>query len=547
MPSLVMNMLGAERQLTLSLSPVRNREMFSNHWLKHRLPLEPEYDASRNNAVRVLHELLDLWKNQRDLAPRYGDEAGLEESFIQPVLRLLGWHLKYQTYLDGREPDYALFVSAEKHRDAIHTGRTAPVFWEHAAIVADAKAWHVSLDRPNRINGRREYPPEQIEWYIDRSRLDFGILTNGRLWRLVPRATGNGKPRFQTYLEVDLPALLQRFDRAGELQLGQTGPEFEDFLVFCLLFSPIGHLSSPGCKTLAKRAADGSSEYALGVGEGLRDRVFEALQLCVEGFIGLPINGLADVCDLAEVQRHGLILLYRLLFIMYAEDRGLLPYRTNATYTNNRSLARHRNEISTRIEQIRNGLDRTDFSKTETTLWGDLQNLFDIVDHGHARYGVPEYNGGLFDLEANEFLSNKSISDWYLARVIDQLGRGPLPTGPSDDLYRVDYRDLAIQHLGGVYEGLLELAPRKAEIEMRLVRNESAQGIKELVIPSASPLPDGYLPTGVVYPPQAVYLANDKGERRRTGSYYNPRQHRRSYRPADLGCSLPEYRTPGSR
>ncbi len=81
-------------------------------------------------------------------------------------------------------------------------------FWAHAALVADAKAWHVNLDRPTRVGARREYPPEQIEWYLDRSRLDYRILTNGRLWRLVPRVRGTNKPRFQTYLEVDLLHLL---------------------------------------------------------------------------------------------------------------------------------------------------------------------------------------------------------------------------------------------------------------------------------------------------------------------------------------------------
>ena len=35
---------------------------------------------------------------------------------------------------------------------------------------------------------------------------------------------------------------------------------------------------------------------------------------------------------------------------MYAEDRGLLPYRRNQTYTNNRSLARHRDDIAARLD-----------------------------------------------------------------------------------------------------------------------------------------------------------------------------------------------------
>ena len=78
-----------------------------------------------------------------------------------------------------------------------------------------------------------------------------------------------------------------------------------------------------------------SSEYSVGVGEELKDRVFEALRLCIEGFIKHGPNNLDPSRDLRECQEHSLIFLYRLLFIMYAEDRGLLPYRLNQPYTNN--------------------------------------------------------------------------------------------------------------------------------------------------------------------------------------------------------------------
>ena len=141
--------------MTLPLSPVRNHDLLSNHWLKHRLPLEPEWREQSEAAHVVLQRLLVLWQTEKDRVERYGDEAGLEEKFIQPVFKSLGWHLKYQTYLNRREPDYALFLSDDDLSAAINVGRLNPAFWEHAAAVADAKAWHVSLDRPTRIGGAR--------------------------------------------------------------------------------------------------------------------------------------------------------------------------------------------------------------------------------------------------------------------------------------------------------------------------------------------------------------------------------------------------------
>ncbi|MEO0696962.1 MAG: Eco57I restriction-modification methylase domain-containing protein [Pseudomonadota bacterium] len=510
-------------QLVLPFGPIRNSEFLSNHWLEHRLPLEPEWNELEEAAGEAAERLVELWRTEQCRVEKYGDEAGLEEKFIQPVFEILGWKLKYQTFLQGREPDYALFSDDDGLDRALDAGRKNPDFWLHPALVADAKAWHVNLDRPTRVGSKREYPPEQIEWYLDRSRKDFGILTNGRLWRLVPRELRAGQPRFQTYLEVNLVSLIKDAIRpSAELQLGHGGREFDNVLRFFLLFSPHAFTPVEARRPLILRAIEGSSEYSLGVSEELKERVFEALRLCVEGFIAHKPNGLDPAVDLAECQRHAFILLYRLLFILYAEDRGLLPYRINMTYTRNRSLARHRDEIAAKLDLVYSRIDRSDYSRTQTHLWDDLQDLFDLIDRGHGRYGVPAYNGGLFNLEGDAFLAAKSLPDWYLARVLDQLGRAPQPGGSRADLLRVDYRDLAIQQLGSVYEGLLELKPSYAAEAMTVVRKQKGPSKEEKIQPAADTVPKGYEATGINYEPGNVYLATDKGERRATGSYYTP-------------------------
>ena len=250
------------------------------------MPLEPEWQEHRTAALKSLKHLIALWRVEASRVELYGNEAGLEEKSIQPVFTCLGWHLKYQTFLNRREPDYALFLTDESLHSALSAGRTNADFWSHAAAVADAKAWHVSLDRPTGKGANREYPPEQIEWYLNHSLRDYGILTNGRFWRLVPRMLGPTKPRFQTYIEVDLPTLLDGLiPTRGQLELGPSGRGLDDFLRFYLLFSPVGFASLEGRKPLLDRAVAGSSEYSFGVGEELKDRVFEALRLCVEGFI----------------------------------------------------------------------------------------------------------------------------------------------------------------------------------------------------------------------------------------------------------------------
>src|SRR5207237_5051630 len=132
---------------------------------------------------------------------------------------------------------------------------------------------------------------------------------------------------------------------------------------------------------------------ALGVSEELKERVFEALRLSIEGLLTHKPNGLTADHDLELCQRQSFVFLYRLLFILFAEDRGYLPYQKNDVYTRNRSLARFRMEVATKLDNMRRGLDREGFKNNSVNLWGELKALCEIVDSGNRRYEVPPYNG----------------------------------------------------------------------------------------------------------------------------------------------------------
>jgi hypothetical protein len=162
--------------------------------------------------------------------------------------------------------------------------------------------------------------------------------------------------------------------------------------------------------------------------------------------------------------------LYKLLFLLYAEARNLLP--VTGDYRDY-SLLKKTREVAERIDR-----EQT-FSATSTRLYDDLLSSFRIVDKGDPALTVPRYNGGLFDMEEgeiNRFLSQHKLPDAVLAPVLDRLAR--FEGRP------IDYSFLGVRQLGSIYEGLLEY---------------------RIAI-------DG----------DSVHLENDKGERKATGSYYTP-------------------------
>ena len=91
----------------------------------------------------------------------YGDEDTLKRSFIDPVLGLLGWKLKPEPLLQGREPDYALFLDDAALDSALRAGRASPEFWNYPLVAGEAKAWDVRLDRPRTVNGKRHIRPNK--------------------------------------------------------------------------------------------------------------------------------------------------------------------------------------------------------------------------------------------------------------------------------------------------------------------------------------------------------------------------------------------------
>ena len=146
-----------------------------------------------------------------------------------------------------------------------------------------------------------------------------------------------------------------------------------------------------------------------------------------------------------EVREAALILLYRLLFIFYAEDRDLLPVR-NTRYDDYAMRDRVRGDVGKRK-------DRDDvFSASAARYWSAVDDLCRAIDQGDTSIGLPPYNGGLFDRDRTPLLGRIRLDDQIMADVIDALSFERTPAGRR----YINYRDLGVQQLGSIYERLLE-------------------------------------------------------------------------------------------
>ena len=153
--------------------------------------------------------------------------------------------------------------------------------------------------------------------------------------------------------------------------------------------------------------------------------------------------------DLPEVHKAALIFLYRLLFVLYAEDRGLLPVN-DSRYDDYGLRKRVRDDVARRMEES------DTFSAVASNYYDRLLNLFRIIDQGDPSIGLPPYNGGLFAREAAPLLETVRLPDAAVAPVIHDLSHARDAYG---ERRFVNYRDMSVQQLGSLYERLLEREP----------------------------------------------------------------------------------------
>ena len=145
----------------------------------------------------------------------------------------------------------------------------------------------------------------------------WAIVTNGKVWRLY---AARAHSRATNYYEIDLEETL-------------ASPDVDvAFRYFWLFFrattqpSPLTPLPERARGNLLDFLLDESASFAKALGERLKDRVFgEVFPYFAEGFIKHDRAAAWSDDDLAAAFQATLTLLYRLLFLLYAEARDLLP------------------------------------------------------------------------------------------------------------------------------------------------------------------------------------------------------------------------------
>lgn len=328
-----------------------------------------------------------------------------------------------------------------------------------------------------------DYPVFNLIQLLKINKLEWGILTDGIKWRLY--STLSFLP-YENFIEVDF-----------------SNPIDEDYIIFYKLFTQHLFIPDENDITPLEKFIIESEKEAKIIESHIKAGIDGILENITFGFLNSTnrLNTILTEEEKKEYFDNSAFLLFRMLFIFYAESRELLPIKDIKYY--NLSL----NYL---LDRAKNWQQEGIPNPNGTELWFEFRDLCDNINFGNNEFGIAEYDGGLFDSRKHKFLNepNTFLTNNYFVNILTALGYF---TKKKEEI-RINYKDLSVRSIGALYEGILEYKLFLAEEDMVIRGKDIITKNKAGILKKT----DREIPKG--HP----YFSQDAAERHDSGSYYTP-------------------------
>ena len=408
------------------------------------LPGQRPSDFGLDSGARVKDEIARTWADaqdywrifQRKLDSLKTSSPATTETrnlWVVPLLGLLKYDLEYQK--SGAELNGKIY--AISHR--VTNRAQMPV---HIAGYRDP----AGLDRKSENATLRMSAHAVVQEYLNLSEQLYGIVTNGRVIRLLRNSSRLIK---QSYVEFDLDRIF-------------TDGLFADFAILFRLLHATRLAVTPesAAESLIERLHQDLLDSGARIREGLSKAVEDAILTFANGFLTHPANSglrehiLGGQVSADDYYKSLLRLIYRLLFLMVIEERGLV-FPADASQSQRETYGRYYS-----VRRLRNLSEKRYLAdKRQSDLWLALLSTFRLfqADGPGGLLGLKPLAGDLFRPGSIGDLETAQLANDVLLTCLRSLGLYQNPQ--NNQLIRVNYAALNVEEFGSVYEGLLEYEP----------------------------------------------------------------------------------------
>lgn len=409
-------------------------------------------DADLKRDVRVVYE--EWLDNQGGLRADHAIHAAWARWVLQHVLEFPAEVLRVTDELDER-----FSVRVAEHGEVLvpDFAVVEPDDPGTARLLVQVVPAGQSLDKRLREARWSASPATRMMTLLHATGVRLGLVTNGEQWMLVdaPKDNTTGFVSWYAELWLDEEVTLRAF--RSLLGVRRFFAVVEDETLEALLAA----------------SADDQQELTDQLGAQVRAAVevlIQALDLADRDAGGALLAGLTP----QALYEAALKVMMRLVFLLSAEERGLLPLEDPF-------YAQHY-AVSTLRGQLREAADQSGEEVLERRhdAWSRLLATFRAVHGGiqHDRLTLPAYGGSLFDPDELPFLEGRPagtlwrespanplpIDNRTVLHLLEalQVLQVRIPGGGPAEARRISFRALDIEQIGHVYEGLLDHTARRA-------------------------------------------------------------------------------------
>jgi hypothetical protein len=379
--------------------PGLSGRLISSHFACDRLPTLDGYCEIPNAAARTIEHVAAL--SATALGPASSVRA-VADSLVVPFMRALG---------------FAVVDRADDPRWCVLHLTTDAARGDCASTVALVVGYGQPLSTAWRESVRRGVGAD-ARWAFCSNGVSLRIVDARRTWS-------------RDALEFDLAVLA------------------ENHITQSALWSLARAESLASSEPLLDRVVALSARHGVDVCRALGEGVLEALQVIVAALVAKAGRRYTP----GLLFEHSLTVLYRILFLLFAEARGLVPLW--------HPVYRDRYSLETIVSSLL-------LRQRPRGLWQALRAISYLAHSGctAGELAVTAFNGPLFAPVHAAAFDRTFIDDDILANALVAVGT----TTVDGSRARIAYRDLDVEQLGAVYEHILDYEPRPRGRAIELVR-----------------------------------------------------------------------------